>query len=68
MNLQAYLQQSYAADKAAIDADYETLMAQEEQQHRQRMDAYAKLRTASITRLKDKYGAGFEPITATVEA
>lgn len=68
MNLQAYLQQSYATDKAAIEVDYETLMTQEEQQHRQRMDAYAKMRTASITRLKDKYGAGFEPSTATAEA
>ena len=68
MNMQAYLQQAYATDKAAIDADYESLMGQEEQQHRQRMDAYAKLRTASITRLKDKYGAGFEPTLASVEA
>lgn len=56
MNLPTYVQQLYAADKAALEMDYENLMKQEESQHRERMDAYAEMRNAGIARLEEKYG------------
>lgn len=65
MNLSIYVQQLYAADKAALESDYETLMKQEEAQHRERMDGYAEMRNAALQRLADKYGPDVESVTVS---
>jgi hypothetical protein len=54
--MQAWLIEAYETDKIEVETAYESLMRQEEAQHRERMDNYAAMRTASLERLVEKYG------------
>jgi len=64
MSLQNYFAEAYETDKIAVELQYETLMQQEQQHHKERMDAYSAMRREAMERLQEKYGHGFEPPTA----
>lgn len=59
MNMKDWLNQAYTDEIVAVEAAYEELMKEAENQHRARMDMYAKMRTETLARVGIRYGLSF---------